>query len=224
MSLCSYFATFFVYSIQEEQWHEANFFPSISPNKDDVTLFLGKRLPPHPQPFTPAGTPSHLSASAAAAAADSTTTGGSALRTGPTAEGHLSDESCTTVTGVSCGGLPAAETNTAEGDPENHRGVGTGTGSAAGRQTDATSGEEWDGDMIDEQVEEESEVDDEMDGSGEGAPCCSSEREISAGGESREGGADPARPRGVGMRKRLSSRLANWPPFRKPKVRVGVCR
>ena len=102
--------------------------------------------------------------------------------------------------------------------------MGTGTGSAAGRQTDATSGEEWDGDMIDEHVGEESEVDDDRDGGGEGAPSCSSEQEISAAGESTEGGADPARPRGVGMRKRLSSRLANWPPFRKPKVRVGVCR
>lgn len=221
---------------QAEQWHEANTFPSVPPNKDDVALFLGKRLTgtPHPQSFTPTGAPSHLSASAAsstpsaaaAAAAGSTATGGSALGTGPSAEERRSDEPCTTNRGVNCAGLQAAETNTAEGGlAEDHRGVGTGTGSAAGLETDATSGEEWDGDMIDEHVEEESEANDETDGSGAGAPpSCSSEREQSVEGESTEGGADPARPRGAGMRKRLSSRLANWPPFRKPKVRVGVYR
>lgn len=184
-------------------------------------LFLGKRLPLHPQRFAPTGTPHHILASTAAAAADSTNTGGSALGKEPNTEEHHSEESCATISEVKYAGLRAAETSTTGGGPEDHGGVGTGTGSAAGRQTDATSGEEWDGDVIDEHVEDESDVD-EMDGCGPRAPSSSSEREHSAEGESTEGGADRARPRVVGMRKRLSSRLANWPPFRKPKVKVAV--
>lgn len=197
----------FSFPLQEEQWHEADTFPSVPTNKNDVVLFLGKRPPPHPQPFTPAETLIQLSASAAA---DSTTTGGSALETGPTAEGHRGDDCCTAVSGVKTG----------DGIQEDHRGAGTGTGSAATRKTDPTGGGEWDGDTIDEYVEEESDADEEMDGRGAGAPSsCSSVRANSAAGESTESGADPARPRGAGMRKRLSSRLANWPPFSKPKVK-----
>lgn len=236
----------FCFCFQEEQWHETNTFPSISANKDDFVLFLGKRLPPtHPQPSTSTGSPSYHRAgssssssysSANAAAADSTTTSGDStlktystadkhLETDFTADRHLGDkpctavsEPCTAVSGVNCPGPGVVQTSTAGDGPHDHRGGGARTGSTAGRH--ATGGEEWDGDTIDEHVEDESDVDEEVDGCGAGVQTISSpDKAGSAAGGSMESGADPAQPRGVGMRKRLSSRLANW---RKPKVRVGV--
>ena len=221
------FATAIAFSCyQEEHWHEANTFPSVPQNKDDFVLFLGKILPPHPRPSTSTGTtPSHRwtsssSSAAVIAATNSTTsTGGSTLETYFTADAHSGDETCTAVSGVNCAVPRAMETSAVEDHPDNRRGVEGRTGSSAGRH--AAGGEEWDGDAIDEHVEDESDVEEESDGCRAGVPSSSSpERAESAAEGCTEGGTDPARPRGVGMRKRLSSRIANW---RKPKVRVGVC-